>query len=100
MAATPAALYRGSLSNTTTTTLYTATAATTVTSIVACNRTAASHTITLDIDGVMVLYAATVEAGQTLSLDLKQHIAAGSKTIRGGADAGSAIDLHISGVTW
>lgn len=99
MAVTPATLARAELTATVTTTLYTATAATVVTSIVLCNKTGSATTVTLDIDGRYIAYALPIEASETITLDIRQHIAAGTKTIRGGAADASAVDIHISGVT-
>lgn len=99
MTVTPATLARVELTATPTTTLYTATAATVVTNVVLVNKTANATTVTLDIDGKYVAYALPIAPSQTIIIDLRQHIAAGTKTIRGGAAAGSAVDCHISGVT-
>ena len=100
MAFTSKKLYGGTLTTTLTTTLYTATAVkATVTSITVCNSSGADAAITLKLDGVALWAAATVPAGRTWTLgpnDIRQVIES-SGTITGGASAGSAIELRISG---
>lgn len=101
MAATPKKLYGGTLTTTTTATLYTASGVTAVvTSITVNNKSGSSANLTLTIDGTALFTATPVPAGATWTLgptDIRQAIPA-SGTITGGASAGSALDVRISGV--
>jgi hypothetical protein len=98
MAITAALVYRGTLSTTTTTTLYTASANTIVTNIALTNTTSSAATATINLAGTALLSAVTVPANSTAFFDLKQYVASG-QTVTGGAGTASAINAHISGVT-
>ena len=97
MAATAKSLFRGNAS-TGSTTLYTVPAATTtvVTEIAACNTSSSSQTVTVSLNGVEILDAATVGADTTLVVPLKQPISA-TQTITGLATA-TTVRFHIAGV--
>lgn len=97
MANTAKSLFRGSAS-TGSTTLYTVPAATTtvVTEIVACNTASTSATVTVLLDEVEILDAATVAADTTLVVPLKQPLAT-TKIIAGFASA-TTVKLHIAGM--
>jgi len=83
---------------TSSTTLYTVPAATTtvVTNIVATNTTSTAGTFTITLDGVALVSGATIAANDTVTIDLKQVLAA-TKIIAGLASA-TTINFHISGV--
>lgn len=92
-------LSRTALTTTTSTVLYTVPASTTtvITSIVVSNISASSATVTLLLNDVAILQAVSVPANSTSVIDLRQAITA-SQTIKGGASANSALNIHISGV--
>lgn len=97
MAIVPSLLYRGTLGNTSTTLKTTdSNATTTVTNIVASNRTSTAGWFTVTIGGIYVAYQMPVAGNQTVTIDVKQSIPAGT-AIAGLANAASTIDLHISG---
>lgn len=97
MAIVPSLLYRGTLGNTSTTLKTTdSNATTTITNIVASNRTSTAGWFTVTINGFYVAYQMPVAGNQTVTLDVKQSIPAGT-AIAGLANAASTIDLHISG---
>jgi hypothetical protein len=102
MAITSALVYRGTLSTTTTTTLYTASSNTIVTNIALTNITSSAATATIGLGNggtaYNILSAVTVPANSTVFFDLKQYVASG-QTVTGGAGTASAISAHISGVT-
>ena len=91
------ALFRGA-ATTGSSTLYTVPAATTavVNNIVVANTSNASRTYTLSLDGVKIAEAVSVPANDSLSIDLKQILAA-TKTITGLASA-TDVTFHISGL--
>lgn len=98
MATTTKALFRGAATTNTATTLYTTGAGTTavVTNIVVSNTAASSSTVTISLDGVVVMPTVSIAANTLVAFDLKQVLAA-SKTITGGAST-TAVNIHISGV--
>lgn len=100
MAVVAKKLYGGTLTTNLSTTLYTATAVTAVvTSVTICNTSASSAALTLKLGGVTLYAAVTVPAGATWTLgpnDIRQVVEV-SETITGGASAGSAIEVRISG---
>jgi hypothetical protein len=83
---------------TTSTTLYTVPAGTTavVTNILLSNTAGTSSTGTIAFDGVTAYSNITIAASSTVSIDLKQTLAA-TKTITGLAST-TAVNFHISGV--
>lgn len=97
MATTSKALFRGAAA-TSNTTLYTVPSATTtiVTNILVANTAATSATFDLSLDDVQIANDVTVAANDTLTIDLKQTLAA-TKTIKGLASA-TTVNFHISGV--
>ena len=98
MAMAPAALFRGTMTATLTTTLYTVPGATTavITDIVVANRTGTAATFTLDFDTFYIANAVNIPANSIVTFDMKQVLATG-KLIRGGSGTASALDVHISG---
>ena len=99
MAMAAAALFRGTMTATATTTLYTVPASTTaiITNIVVTNRTGTLATLTLDLDTFYIAFQLPIEANATVTFDMKQVLAT-TKLIRGGSGTASALDVHISGV--
>lgn len=97
MTATIKALYRGAAA-TSSTTLYTVPSATTttITNIVITNTSAGAQTVTVSIDGVVLIPAVSVAAGSFASFDLKQAVDA-TKVVAGFASA-TSVNFHISGV--
>jgi hypothetical protein len=83
---------------TTTATLYTVPASTTtiVTNIVVDNTSASAQTFTINLNGISILSAATIDANASAFFDLKQVISA-TQTISGFASA-TSVNFHISGV--
>lgn len=97
MPVTPTLLYRGTLTGSSATLATTAAGATTVlTSIVLVNTHTASETVTLTIGGVAVVSAMPVAPSQTVSIDIKQVVPAGT-VIAGLASNASRVAAHISG---
>lgn len=92
-------LSRTALTTTTSTTLYTVPAATTtiVTNIIVSNISASAATVTLSLNDVVLLSTVSVAANSSTSIDLKQALSA-TQTIKGGASANSALNIHITGV--
>lgn len=92
-------LVRTTLNTTTSTTLYTVPSATTavVTSIVVSNITGSAATITLSLNDIAIFQAVSIPANSASVIDLKQALNA-SQTIKGGASANSALNIHITGV--
>lgn len=92
-------LSRTALTTTTSTTLYTVPSATTtvVTNIIVSNITSSAATVTLSLNDVAILSGVSVDANSTVAIDLKQALLA-TQTIKGGASANSALNVHISGV--
>lgn len=97
MTATIKPLYRGPAS-TSNTSLYTvpASTTTTVTNIVVTNTDSTAATVTLSLDGVVLVPAVSVAANSFASFDIKQALAA-TKLIEGFASA-TTVNFHISGV--
>jgi len=97
MATTSKALFRGAAS-TSSATLYTVPSATTavITNILVANTAASSATYDLLLDDVSIANDVIVAANDTISIDLKQVLAA-NKTIKGLASA-ATVNFHISGV--
>ena len=91
------ALFRGAAS-TSNTTLYTTPSATTaiVTNIVVDNTSASAQTFTINLNGVALLSAASIDANASAFFDLKQVVPA-TQVIAGSAST-TAVDFHISGV--
>ena len=83
---------------TSSTTLYTVPSLTTtvVTNILVVNTAASVATFDLLLDDVSIANDVAVAANDTLSIDLKQVLAA-AKTIKGLANA-TSVNFHISGV--
>ena len=83
---------------TSSTTLYTVPASTTavITNILVVNTAAVGATFELLLDDVSIAKTVTIGANDTLSIDLKQVLAA-AKTIKGLASA-VTVNFHISGV--
>jgi DNA phosphorothioation-dependent restriction protein DptG len=98
MATVSKTLFRGAATTTTTTTLYTVPADTTtvVTNIVVANTDSEARTFTFSLDNVTLADAVTVGSKDSLVLDIKQVLSAGT-TLKGGASA-TTINLHIAGV--
>ena len=87
---------------TTSTTLYTAPSTTSVavvTNIVLANTAASSSTVTVAMDGIVIVPAVSVAANSLIGFDLKQVLPANAtpKTITGFAST-TAVNIHISGV--
>ena len=99
MANTIKSLSRTTLTDTTSTTLYTVPAETTavVTNIVIANTSSSPADVTLLLDDVSILPGVKVDQNSTTVIDLKQALSA-SKTIKGGASVNSALTIHITGV--
>jgi hypothetical protein len=97
MATTTKALARTAAA-TSSTTLYTVPSATTtvVTNILVTNTAGTAATFDLLLDDVSIANDVAVAANDTLSIDLKQVLAA-AKTIKGLASA-TTVNFHISGV--
>ena len=97
MATVSKALFRGAAS-TSSTTLYTVPSATTtvVTNILVANTSAFSATYDLLLDDVSIANDVVIGANDTVSIDLKQTLAA-TKTIKGLATV-TTVNFHISGV--
>jgi len=83
---------------TSSTTLYTVPASTTtvITNILVANTAASNATFELLLDDVSIAKTIPVAANDTVSIDLKQVLAA-TKTIKGLASA-ITVNFHISGV--
>jgi hypothetical protein len=98
MTVTSTALFRGSATTNTATTLYTVESGmkAVVTNIAVTNTTANAGTFTIKLDGVAIASEATIAANDTVVIDLKQVLDS-SKIIAGGASA-TTINIHISGV--
>ena len=96
MALTVKALSRGALS-TSSAVLYTVPSATTtvVTNILVCNTETSDQTFTLSLDGTEIFSTTTINASGTISIDLKQALAA-TKTISGLATSAN-VKYHITG---
>ena len=102
MAVTSKELYAGTLTTTLTATLYTVPSSTNtvVTSITICNSSGSSANLTLKAGGTALFAALPVDAGTSLFLgpnDIRKVLAT-TKTIAGGASAGSALEVTINGV--
>jgi hypothetical protein len=87
---------------TSSTTLYTApttTSVAVVTNIVLANAAASTSTVTVAMDGVVIVPAVSVAANSLIGFDLKQVLPANAtpKTITGFAST-TAVSIHISGV--
>jgi hypothetical protein len=87
---------------TTSTTLYTAPSTTSVavvTNIVLANTAASTSTVTVAMDGIVIVPAVSVAANSLVGFDLKQVLPANAtpKTITGFAST-TAVNIHISGV--
>jgi len=97
MATVTKALFRGAAA-TSSATLYTVPASTTavVTNILVVNTASSSATFELLLDDVSVAKTIVIAANDTISIDLKQVLAA-TKTIKGLASA-VTVNFHISGV--
>lgn len=97
MTTTSKALARAAAA-TTSATLYTVPASTTtvVTDILVVNTAASGATFTLALDGVSIATAVPIAANDSISISLKQVLAA-TKTITGLASA-TTVNFHISGV--
>ena len=104
MATTATLMYRGTLTNTTSTQLYAGASSGVgvVTNIALTNITSSSATATIFLQtgstAVAILSAVTIPANTTAFFDLKQVLSGTSNAITGGASVGSAINAHISGV--
>ena len=98
MATTAKPLFRGAATVTLTTVLYTVPALTNtvVTNIVITNTAGASATVTISLNGIVLIPALTVAANSVTPFDLKQTIPT-TQTITGGASA-TTVNFHISGV--
>ena len=101
MAITPKELYGGTLTTTLTTVLYTVPASTrtVVTSLTVVNTSGSTANLTLKVNGVARFTAEPIAAGARLLLgpnDLRWAMATGI-TITGGASAGSALEVSLSG---
>lgn len=98
MTVTSTALFRGSATTDTNTTLYTVQAGkkAVVTNIAITNTSATEGTFSIGLDGVAIASGAKVGANDTVVIDLKQVVDS-SKTITGGASA-TSVKIHISGV--
>lgn len=96
MALTVKALSRGSFA-TTSASLYSVPSATTtvVTNILVCNTDSADQTFTLSLDGVEIFSTTTINAYGTISIDLKQALAA-TKVISG-LSTSTNVKYHITG---
>ena len=100
---TPALLFRGAATLTTTTVLYTVPTATTtiVTNIAVVNTAATAGTFTLGMGPsagqISLATTTTIAANSTVFIDLKQALLT-TNTITGGASA-ITINFHISGMT-
>lgn len=98
MAVAPSLLYRGTLTTTNATLKTTdAIATTVVTSIVATNRSSTAGWFTVTVNGFYLAYQMPVAGNQTVTIDVKQ-VTGLNVVIQGLANAGSTIDLSISGV--
>jgi hypothetical protein len=87
---------------TTSTTLYTApttTSVAVVTNIVLANAATSASTVTVAMDGIVLVPAVSVPANSLVGFDLKQVLPANAtpKTITGFAST-TAVNIHISGV--
>lgn len=98
MADTLKNLGKGTLSDSSGT-LYTAPAATKVIvkEIVLCNKTASAATATLTFDGANVINARSIDAHDSLIIELHSIIEP-TKLIAGLAGTAAAIDYYISGI--
>jgi len=96
MATTLKALARGSF-GTSSSTLYTVPSGTTtiLTSIAVCNTNSSTETFTLLLDGSELFYNASIQANQTVTIDLKQVLSA-TKTMNGLAST-TGLKYHLSG---
>jgi hypothetical protein len=91
-------LYRGVVSATTSTVLFTAPTdvAVRIDNIVVTNATTASRTYTISLANVDIANAVSIPANTTQYIDLSQVIYSG-ETIKGGASAASSVAFHIAG---
>jgi hypothetical protein len=98
MTVTSTALFRGSATTNTDTTLFTVGSNTTavVTNIAVTNSASTDATFTLKLDGIDLLKDATIAKNSVAVFDLKQVLNA-TKIIAGGASA-TTVRFHISGV--
>jgi hypothetical protein len=96
MATTIKAFGRGAFA-TSSATLYTVPASTTslVTNIIVTNENAAEQTFTITLDSTSIFYQTVITANSTVTLDLKQALAA-TKIIAGLASS-TDVKYHITG---
>lgn len=93
-------LFRGLLTTTTSTVLYTVPGSTTtiVTEILLVNLTGSAQSTTINIAGVAIVPAnVNVPANSIMTMDIKQVMAA-TETITGGTANANAINCFISGI--
>lgn len=92
-------LVRAELTTNDTAVLYTTPVATTtvVTNILVSNVTGSAATFTIYLNDLEAFKNVTVNANSTLNIDLKQSLLA-TQTIKAGASANTALNLHITGV--
>ena len=98
MATASKTLFRGAATTTTSTTLYTVPSSTTavVTNIIVANTSSSDGTFTISLDNVLLADAVIVSSKDSVVLDIKQVLTAGT-TLKGGASA-TTINFHIGGV--
>lgn len=91
-------LYRGVVSATTSTVLFTAPTdfAVRVDNIVVTNTSTSARTYTISLGGIDIANAVSIAANTTQYIDLSQVIYNG-EAIKGGASAASAVAFHIAG---
>lgn len=97
MTATPKSLVRASLTGSSAT-LYTVPAATTtiITNIVLANTSGVAVSVTIALDGVVLVPGSSLAANQIFTADIRQPLAA-TKVITGFAGTTSVVACHIAG---
>jgi hypothetical protein len=68
-----------------------------VKSMILCNKTASSKTVTLKLNSVEVIYEHEIEAKDTIVIPFADAIIMAGQLIEGSASAASSVNYYISG---
>jgi len=68
-----------------------------VKAVTICNKTSASHTVTLKFDAIEVVATHTILGYDTVTIPFIDQILEASEIIEGSADAADSINYYISG---
>jgi hypothetical protein len=96
MANTPTALVRTGLAGTNAT-LFTVSGTAVITSVVLCNTSGSSRTVTLSLDGQELFDTVTIAGDTTVIAEIKQTMTNGT-LIEGFASDADDVKVHISGM--